>query len=184
MALTVENGTNVANANSYASLSTLRAYALARGVTISAVDATLEAEALKAMDFIESFRSQFQGVKTYQAPTYTPQTLQFPRSYSKDSGTGIYIDCEQIDNDVIPQELINIQCQVVMAIEAGVNFSNYAQAQNFIVKEVIGPIETQYAKPSEGGFQGGVPYIESIQNMLDVLFYPCGKSKQNMTSRW
>ena len=185
MTIIVEDGSNVANANSYVSLTDLRSYALARGVTLSAVDATLESQVFKAMDYIESFRSRFQGVKSYQSPTYvSPQLLQFPRSEFKDSQLGIYIDCNRIDFDVIPTELINIECQCVMAINAGVNFANFTQSQQFVIKEKIGPLETEYAKPSEGGYQGGVPYIESIQNMFDVLFYPCGNNGSTMTSRW
>ena len=42
MALIIENGTNVAGANSYATLTEILAFAALRGVTLSAVDATLE----------------------------------------------------------------------------------------------------------------------------------------------
>lgn len=80
MTLIVENGTNVPNANSYADLTYIRAYALNRGVTLSVVDADVEAMVFKSMDYIESVASNYQGTKTYTAPTYTPQSLQFPRS--------------------------------------------------------------------------------------------------------
>ena len=174
MALIVEDGTNVAGANSYADLATLRTYALNRGVTLSVTDSVVEAQAFNSMDFIESFRFRFQGVKTYQAPNNTPQALQFPRSLYRDSGTGIYIDCIQIDNNVIPQQLIDIECQCVMAVEAGVDFANLTQEQKFIIKEEVGPIKVTYADAEQGGGEASIPYISSIQNMLDVLFFACG----------
>jgi hypothetical protein len=183
MTLIVENGTNVANANSYASLITLRAYALARGVTLSVSDPTVEAQTFKAMDYIESFRSQFQGVKTYQSPT--PQALQFPRAQYQNASTayGIFIDCIQIANNVIPIELVNLLCQTVMAVNAGVDFENYNQSQQFITLEKVGPIEARYASPIEGGSSAGVPNVQSLQKMFDVLFYPCGSGSKFMTMR-
>lgn len=80
MTIIVENGTNVANANSYLSLADIRAYALNRGVTLSPVDATLEPMVFKSMDYIESVGANYQGTPTYTAPDYTPQALQWPRS--------------------------------------------------------------------------------------------------------
>ena len=80
MTIIVEDGSNVPNANSYASLADIRAYALNRGITLSATDSVLEPMVFKSMDYIESVGANFQGTQTYTAPTYTAQSLQWPRS--------------------------------------------------------------------------------------------------------
>jgi len=54
MALIIEDGTLVANADSYVTLAVARAFAEKRGLVPVATDA-LEADLIKAMDFIESF---------------------------------------------------------------------------------------------------------------------------------
>jgi len=74
MALIIEDGTIVAGADSYATLAVLRAYALKRGVTLSAVDADLEVLAIKAMDYIGSFEDKFQSARTDPVN----QLLSFP----------------------------------------------------------------------------------------------------------
>lgn len=175
MALTIETGLNVPNANSYLDLTAIRAYASARGVTLSVVDATLEPLVIKAMDYIESFRSEFQGMRTF--PT---QPLQWPRaeiSYTDfylgqiASEYGIMIDCVTIANNVIPQQLKDVLCQVVMAINAGVNFANYNQDQKFIIEEKVGPLSWKF---SESGGDGTSISVGSIDDMMDILLYPCG----------
>lgn len=79
MTLIVEDGSNVANANSYLSLTDIRAYATSRGITLP-VDALLEPMVFKSMDYIESVGSNFQGTPRYTAPDYTAQSLQWPRA--------------------------------------------------------------------------------------------------------
>lgn len=166
--LVIEDGTNVTGANSYATLTQLRAYALARGITISAVDSTADILAIKAMDYIESFRDKFQGVKTY-----LDQLLQFPRASFRDSGLGIWIDDIQIADDEIPQILINIQCETAMAINAGVDFKNYNQQQKFIIQQKVGPLEQRFSENI--GTSNNVT-VTSIRNMLEVLFNPMQNS--------
>lgn len=184
MTLIVEDGSNVPNSNSYLSLADIRSYALIRGVTLSVVDATLEPLVHKSMDYIESFRDSFQGVQTY-----TDQSLQFPRSeisYQDGyvaSDLGIMIDCRRIDNDVIPKILKDMLCQCVMAVNSGVDFYNYSQEQKFVTSEQVGPLKQTFASPAEGGSSAGVPYIESIMNMMNILIYPCSDGSFLTTMR-
>ena len=51
MALIIENGTIVANANSYATVAELRGYAALRGATVPTDDAQCEYMLIKAMPF-------------------------------------------------------------------------------------------------------------------------------------
>jgi hypothetical protein len=96
MALTIEDGSGVAGANSYVSVVNAQAWVTARGIIVTMTEALL----LKAMDYLESLRAEYQGTKTDSA-----QALQWPRA-------GVYIDGTLIDDDVIPTELIAAQCQL------------------------------------------------------------------------
>lgn len=96
MALTIETGAGVAGANSYISVVNAQTWVTARGIAVTVTEALL----LKAMDYLESLRAEYQGVKTDST-----QALQWPRA-------GVYIDGVLFDEDAIPQELISAQCQL------------------------------------------------------------------------
>lgn|SRR5512141_3467310 len=96
MALIIETGAGVTGANSYISAADAQTWADAREIDVTITEALL----LKAMDYLESLRAEYQGVKTDSA-----QTLQWPRS-------GVYIDEVLFDSGDIPQELISAQCQL------------------------------------------------------------------------
>lgn len=104
MTLIVEDGSKVADANSYVTLADARSYATLRGETLPADDAELESLLIKAMDFIEAQRSRYQGDKTH-----SDQALQFPR-------TGVYLDSILVGSSTIPRELR--YAQMALAVEA------------------------------------------------------------------
>ena len=100
--LIIEDGTGVANSNSYASDAELKAYASLRGKTVPDTQPQRESLLVLAMDYIEGFRYQLKGAKT----VYT-QSLQWPR-------VGVYIDGYQIDSDSIPQEIKSAQMEAAL----------------------------------------------------------------------
>ena len=100
--LIIEDGTGVANANSYATDAELKAYANLRGKSVPATQPERESLLILAMDYIESYRKQFKGIKT----DYT-QSLQWPR-------VDAYIDGYQVDSASIPQELKNAQMEAAL----------------------------------------------------------------------
>jgi len=104
MTLIVEDGSNVANANSYVSIADARSYAELRGVTLPADDADVEVLLIKAMDYIEAQRDRYQGRKSYDT-----QALQFPRY-------DVYVDSLLVGSTTIPRELR--YAQMALAIEA------------------------------------------------------------------
>jgi len=146
--LVIEDGSIVTGANSYVDDAEYVAYALARGKTIGSDATAREIELILAMDYIESFRDQFKGVKVQ-----FDQPLQWPRS-------GVYIDGYIVDFDSIPQELKDAQ------MEAGIvgNSTNLLKSgtnQN-IAKEKLGDMEIEY-------FNGGS--WESVQtDNIDAKF--------------
>jgi hypothetical protein len=138
--LVIEDGSNVANANSYATRAEIIAYAAARGVTIADEDAT-DVFAVKAMDYIE--RQRFQGEPTYGVPG-VDQALQFPRD-------GIAYQGGYFDADAIPFLLKNAECEAAMLIASGVDLEPNRAAEQSVKREKVGPLETEYFSPANYG---------------------------------
>lgn len=174
--LIIEDGSNVANANSYVTLVEFRAYALARGVTLSLVDATDDAIMYKAMDYMESRLKEAQGMRAF-----VDQVLEWPRAerdyyddelgYIASTTLGIMINCMRVDIDFIPTQLKTLQMQIGLAIQAGVDFANYGQEQKFVIEEKVGPLGTKYSDAF--GSSGNVS-ISSIDKLFDIVLYSCG----------
>jgi len=102
MTIVVEDGTIVADANSYVSEAELSAFATARGITL-----VLDTEILliRAMDFIEGLL--YKGSKL----TYA-QLLQWPRS-------NVIIDGYYLTANTIPEQLKNGLIECAIAIDQG-----------------------------------------------------------------
>lgn len=137
MTITVETGAIVTGANSYVSLASARAYALARGVTLSASDPTLEPIVIKAMDYLESFGNRFKGERVER-----DQPLSWPR-------TGVEIENWSWSSDEIPRQVINAQLALIIEINAGTDPLNPAANTDLpVVRErVEGAIDIEYANP-------------------------------------
>lgn len=153
MSLTIEDGTGVAGANSYASLVNLRAYATARGIALSATDSELEIHAIKAMDYIESFRTKFQGSKTDSA-----QSLQWPRS-------DVYIDGYEFESNLIPADLVNAQCACVIELHNGVDLMPTRKDTREVIRDKTGPMETEWA-PGSGSAMPALPKVDALLQPL------------------
>lgn len=139
MTLIIEDGTKIANANSYATLAEIRAFAALRGVTLSAVDATLEVQAIKAMDYLESLRDSYKGTKKY-----SDQALQWPR-------LDVWVDGYQLASTTIPVLLKNAQCQLCIEINNGVDLMPTSTGGS-IKREKVDVIEIEY-QPSASSIQ-------------------------------
>lgn len=150
MALTVEDGTMVSGANSYVSDAEYVAYAAARGKTIGSDEATREIELIKAMDFIESHRDKFKGIKRTQ-----DQALQWPRY-------NVAIDGYTIENDVIPDELKNAQMEAGMYLNSA-ELLRTGSVQD-VQREKLGQLEVSY-------FNGG-SYEVVRADTVDVYLNP------------
>ncbi|HEY6021819.1 MAG TPA: DnaT-like ssDNA-binding protein [Candidatus Paceibacterota bacterium] len=162
MALTVEDGTGVAGANSYVSLADARAYALARGATLPAVDASLEALLIRGMDYLESKRDIYTGTKTYT------DKLQWPR-------TDAVIDDLDVAIDFIPEELKSAQCQLAIELQT---YDPLGSTSGQIPKmEKVGDIEVQYAV----NFLWDFPMPTRLPK-VDILLAPLCKNWLNLTT--
>lgn len=149
MPLIVEDGTNVANANSYVDSTYAKAYAAARGLSLPSDDAALFPLLVRGFDYIESQRARFKGRKTY------PGGAQWPRS-------GVVIDDEEIIATIIPEELKKAQVRVAIEIANGTDEAPTITEQ--VKREKIGPLETEYVTGTEG------PVMMAVDALLAPLF--------------
>jgi hypothetical protein len=151
VALIVENGTEVAGANTYVTDAEFVAYAAARGKTIASTAVNREIQLIKSMDYIEGHRSKFKGTKNTQT-----QPLQWPRF-------DVVIDTYYLDSDQIPKELKEAQMEAAIFINSSEILKN-GTTQN-ISREKLNTLEIAY-------FSGGsyeVSRTDSVDVKLDIL---------------
>ena len=172
--LIVEDGTGVADANTYVDLIYLASYASDRGLTLPTLDVDREVYLLRAMDYLESRRAIFQGSKTDPA-----QSLQWPRE-------GAQIDCEDIANDVIPVELKRAQSQLVVEQQQGTKLfptPRTSTTDGFVIEKTVGPLTKRWAPGGAGTVSPLIPIkIASVEIFLKPLTIAgscCGSSGLN-----
>lgn len=152
MALVIEDGSGVAGANTYIDADAARAFAAARGLSLPAADADVEVLLIKAMDFIEAFRADFQGIKT--SPD---QPLQWPR-------TGATLDGYPLAEDAIPATLASAQAQ--LAADANLQELMPTGSGREVVMEKVDVISVQYAESGNGNPQ---PVFTKAEALLKPL---------------
>lgn len=156
MALVIEDGTPVTGATSYATVAQARAYALARGVTLSAVDADVEKLLIKACDYLESLEPRFKGSRVAPAT----QELAWPRT-----GVYLYSNPVMFAVDEIPAILIKAQCQLAVdAVDIDLMPSGSGKE---VVKEKVDVIEVEYSK---GQGSVSLPELTAALAILGPLF--------------
>ena len=158
MTLIVETGSIVSGANTYVDLADVRAFASARGITVSTDDTTLEQQIIKAMDYVESKRNLFQGYKVDST-----QPLQFPRY-------NVYIDGYLNDYASIPNDLLNAVCQTVVEITNGTDLTPTV-TERPIIRDTTGPLTTVYSD-KWGSF--AQPVMPKVEAFLKPLFKASG----------
>lgn len=151
-AVVVEDGTGIAGANSVVSEAEYIQYAANRGVTVAAGDAA-KIQLYSAMTYLETFRGQYVG--TIVDPL---QSLSWPR-------TDVVIAGYEFPDNTIPAQLKNAQMQLALYAASGIDL-NPAVSGSMVIREKVGPIETDYA---QGVRTDGQPYFPLIDNMLADL---------------
>lgn len=135
MALTPEDNTGLANADSYVTLQAYKDYCAGRGIDTSELgegdDTALE----------QQLRIGFTYVNTYGAYKSTPisndQSGEFPRVDLSDGMGRIF--------NVVPQRAKDAQCEAAIAQGQGVPLFENSPRGGQIVSETVGPISTTYA---------------------------------------
>jgi hypothetical protein len=153
MALTVEDGSGVTGANSYVTVDYIKAFCLARGLVLPTPDSAIEVFAVQAFDYVESYRTRYQGSKTDSA-----QRTQFPR-------TGVVIDGYYLPSGEIPAELKDAQCQATFEASETDLMPNSTSG---IKKEKVDVLEVEY-QDAPGGVAAS-PSFPKVDNLLSSLF--------------
>lgn len=161
MALIIEDGTGVDNANSYVDIAFLDTFVVTRCLISPEPDAAKEVFLILAFDYLEARRGEFKGTKTED-----DQPNQWPR---KD----VRIDAVAFANDAIPAELQYAQCQLVIEQNAGIVLypkPRTSTNEGMVVEKTVGPLTKRFAGTSIGTVS---PYtrirIASVEAYLDEL---------------
>lgn len=160
MSLIPEDGTIVVDANTFIDLNYSRAFALARGVTLSADDTTLEVIVIKSMDYLIEFEDSLLGCRL--GPE---QELMYPREKV------VYFG-EDLAEDAIPRELLKAQAVAVMEISAGVDPTPNETSVR-VIKNKVGPIEQTFSDKGSAG-------VKPILNKVKVALSPLLKSNSGL----
>lgn len=152
MALVIEDGTIVAGANSYATVADARAYASARGLTLSDDDAVVEAALVNAADLLE--RYDFKGSRVDAA-----QELAWPRE-----DVFVFDNDDALAEDEIPALLIKVQCQ--LAYDATQTELQPTGTGQEVVSEKVDVLEVKYAEKGSGSI---TPEFNKAEEMLAPL---------------
>lgn len=131
MALIIEDGTNVDNANSFATVAECRAYAAGRGLTLPTEDADVEILLVTAADYLNSLEANFQGHRYFYSDG---QPLCFPRE-------DIY-EFDRYIGGEIPKSLKDAQSQ--LAFDADSNDLQAAGTGREVIEKKIGPLTTKW----------------------------------------
>ena len=137
MAIIVEDGTGLANANSFVTVAEARAYATDRGITLPAADVEVERALIKAGDYMFRYEKNLKGSRVT-----TTQRLPYPRYPVNVFGTVI------LKTD-IPIQLKEAQIELGIESSAGVALRPNGSGRE-VLMEKVGPISTQYSETGSG----------------------------------
>ena len=148
MALIIEDGTIVSDANSYATVLEVRAFALTRGITLPISDTEVEVMLVKAGDYLNSIEN-FRG----EAVEFE-QSMNWPR-------VNVVIGLNAVSSDAIPNSIKKAQMQLVLHIADGIDL-NPVTTGNFIKREKIGQIETEYSETLNTDLAPSLPLVDAL----------------------
>lgn len=150
MALIVETGDGLSNAQTYATVAQLKAFATARGLSVPSAQNDCEVLLVKAADAMHGLPYKGERVRKTQA-------LDFPR-------IGVCIDGFDYDSTEIPVEVVHAQCALAIESQtvdllptAGVN------ASGAVLQETVGPVSTTYA---DSGISRSTPLVQKARVFL------------------
>lgn len=154
MALTIEDGTGLAAADSFATVAEARTFATNRGLTLPEDDADVEVLLRKAADFLIGIEDRFQG----QRSTST-QRLPFPR-YDVLTPGGY-----ALNSNAIPDCLKDGQIQ--LAVDGNTTALRPNGTGREVVREKVGALEKQY-NPTGGNSVD--PVFNAAMDLLKPIF--------------
>lgn len=130
MALTIEDGSIVADADSYATVAELTTYATGYGFTLPATDS--EKEALLRRAALQMNLMKWKGSRVEY-----DQSLAWPRS-------DVYVDCELLSETSIPARIQYGQMALACEIYAD-DLSPPETAQGPVIRQKVDVVEVEYS---------------------------------------
>jgi hypothetical protein len=159
MALIIEDGSGVSNANSYGDVAGARAYAAARNVALDSSDPVVEGQMILAMDYIGSF--DYRGL-----PVSFTQPLDWPRKgleYDPDTPVAITF---------IPPQLIDAQYQLVIEQANGINLQPTSTGNpgvaGAVIEEKVDVLTTRYSDRVGTTSQPIMPKVDALLRTLKL----------------
>lgn len=150
MALIIEDGTGVDNANSYISVAEARSFASLRSLILPANDSAVEVLIVKAFDYLESL--DYKG--NHANP---PQSAEFPRR-------DLYLQGVLFAENEIPNKLKQAQSQLTFeAVNTDLQPTGNGKE---VIKEKVDVVEVQY---SEKGINVARPTFTTVNSFLKDL---------------
>lgn len=158
--ITVEDGSIVADANSYIDQTYFRAFTVERGVDHSATaDDVIAAALIEAMDLLDSYAERFAGARYDES---TPQELEWPRS-------GYYRSGAAIDYTAIPNAVKKCQAQLAFDHINGIDLQpnqSIAEKGAVLSENIAGAVSLTYAeaKPRTGieAFSKAINFLKPV----------------------
>lgn len=157
MALIIEDGTIVADANSYVTVAEARSYCSSRGLTIPENDTELEALIVSGFDYLESLLFKGNVIEPHQ-----------PSKWPREE---VYVNGEELDSSVIPTDLKNANAR--LSFEATLTDLLPTGSGPEVVREKVDVVEVQYA---ESGSSSVAPNFRAVDALLQDLLDPNANS--------
>lgn len=146
MTLIVENGTGLADAESYASVAQFRAYNAARGRDFVLSDGEIEALLRRATDYLQqTYYGRWAGYRNREL-----QALDWPRSYVPRDPSVTYPNETQLtaENDLyfypfneLPRQLVEATCELAFKANGA---DLIGDVDRVAKRETVGPITVEY----------------------------------------
>lgn len=155
IAIILEDGTGVANANSYVSIDDIKAYASGRGISLPTSDDAIASLLVEAYDFVITYECKFSGSRTFPLT----QTGAWPRKEATMYG-------EDLASDVIPGPVKTAQMQIAIAANTGIVLFP-SQTGAAVKREKIGPIDTEYENGTWSA--SNLPVLSNVELTLRPL---------------
>jgi len=174
MALIIEDGTGISNADSYQYLADARVTATNYGITLPADD--IEAEVSLRQGYLNLLNQE----KTLQGRrTHTTQNNVYPRD-------GVYNNCAEVDSESIPNEIKMAQLYAAEAISSGYSQNSVDTGQDLKSFNVDGVYSETYQDNASTKTNAT---IQGVYNSLYPLTKagfassPCGGGSSNQLTR-
>jgi hypothetical protein len=168
LALVVEDGTGLADSNSYVSTDYVRNYAAFRGVSLPADDDALIPFMINAMDWLEAYADDFiaAAVSDTQALSWprlwpvTPPVYDYGFGFGEIPGFG-FDSVSGIGFQVCPGSSINAQAALAVINSTGQSLSPVDKGA-FVISKKVGPLETKYSER----LSTGVPTFSLVDKLI------------------